>query len=114
MVLNLHIMLLVKLGLFTIFEGNFFFKSCRKPLFTVLWNLRVESTQFLGHFKWCPFLTNLADLFFIYLAGSAAVKSVTITDCEKGQTCQFVKGKTYDVTVTFEPCNLIYEIDWVR
>jgi len=54
MVLNRHIMLLVTLALFTFFEGNFFFKSCRKPLFPVLWNLRVKSTQFLGRFKWCP------------------------------------------------------------
>jgi len=49
---NRHIILLVKLGLFTFFDGHFFFKSCRKQLFTVLWNLRVKSTQFLGHFKW--------------------------------------------------------------
>ena len=41
-------------GLFTFFGSHFFFKSCSKPLFTVLWNLRVKSTQFLGHFKWCP------------------------------------------------------------
>jgi len=45
MVLNRHIMLLIKLD-------HFFFKSCRKPLFTVLWNLRVKTTQFLRHFKW--------------------------------------------------------------
>jgi len=43
-----------KVGVFTFFEGNFFFKSCRKPLLTALWNLRVKSTQHLGHFKWCP------------------------------------------------------------
>jgi len=26
-------------------------KNDRKPLFTVLWNLRVKSTQFLGNFN---------------------------------------------------------------
>jgi len=55
MILNRHINVVDKVVLFTFFEGRFFFKSCRKPLFTVLWNLRVKGTDFLGHFKWCPF-----------------------------------------------------------
>jgi len=40
------------IGGFAFFGGRFFL-TCRIPIFTVLWNLRVKSTQFLGHFKWC-------------------------------------------------------------
>jgi len=32
------------------FVGSKILKNDRKPLFTVLWNLRVKSTQFLGNF----------------------------------------------------------------
>jgi len=31
------------------FVGSKILKNDRKPLFTVLWNLRVKSTQFLGN-----------------------------------------------------------------
>jgi len=54
MILNQHIMLLIKLDYLHFLRVGFLFKSCRNPLFTVLWNLRVKSTQVHGHFKWCP------------------------------------------------------------
>jgi len=33
------------------FDGSKTLKNDRKPLFTVLWNLRIKSTQFLGNFN---------------------------------------------------------------
>jgi len=40
---------------FDYFVGSKRLKNDRKPLFTVLWNLRVKITQFVGNFNNKPF-----------------------------------------------------------